>query len=61
MIIVNDINDINNLNNIICEKFYNDRIHFIEDNYNRVLNNLSFKDQFIQIIENKLNLTIQEK
>ena len=42
-------------------KFYNDRIHFIEDNYNRVLNNLSFKDQFIQIIENKLNLTIQEK
>ena len=61
MIIVNNINDINNLNNIICEKFYNDRIHFIEDNYNRVLNNLSFKDQFIQIIENKLNLTIQEK
>jgi hypothetical protein len=58
MIIINDINDIDNLNNILSEEYYNDRLHWIEDNYYRVVNNLSFKDQFIKIIENRLNLTI---
>ena len=58
MIIINDINDVDNLNNILSEKYYNDRLHWIEDNYQRVLNNHSFKNQFIKIIEDKLNLTI---
>ena len=58
MIIINDIDDVKNLNNILSEKYYNDRLHWIEDNYHRVINNSSFKDQFIKIIQDKLNLTV---
>ena len=61
MIIINNINDIYNLNNILCDKFYTDRIAFIEDNYTRVLNRLSFKEQFINIVENKYDIKIIEK
>ena len=61
MIIVNDMNDINNLNNIISEKFYKDRITFIEDNYCRVLNRPSFKEQFIQIMNKKYEINIEER
>lgn len=61
MIIINNINDLNNLNNIISEKYYQDRIAFIEDNYARVLNRLSFKEQFVKIVEDKYCINIIEK
>lgn len=61
MIIINDINDINNLNDTISKKFYEDRISYIEANYNRVLNRPSFKQQFIKIIGDKYNIKIIEK
>jgi hypothetical protein len=61
MIIINDINDIEYLNNNLSEKFYSDRISYVEENYGRVLDSLSFKEQFINIVENKHNLKIIEK
>lgn len=61
MIIVNDMNDIKNLNNFISEKFYKDRLEFVEYNYLRVLNRPSFKEQFIQIMEKQFEINIEEK
>ena len=61
MIIINDINDIEYLNNNLSEKFYSDRISYVEENYGRVLDSLSFKEQFINIVENKHNLKIIER
>jgi hypothetical protein len=60
MIIINDLNDIDKINDL-TEKYYYDHLIYIEENYQKMLNLLSFKDQFINIINNKFNDNVIEK
>lgn len=60
MIILDNIKDLKLINNL-SKQFYIDRIEFIEDNYNRVLNRPSFKEQFISIVGDEYDIDIIEK
>lgn len=56
-IVIDNINDLSKINEL-TEEYYNNHLSYIEENYNKLLSLPSFKDQFIENINNNFEESI---